>query len=139
MNSNFGAILYRFSGRAIMNPQYQIRPGRDSTADCLRISMWSGPGNPAAQQRRRLKTGASGTLVSRCWVGRIKLPGFSGGIASESHVFNDVSIFRSKFDRRNQTVLHQFGLDHEKLVVRHQGRDFRLTDVHGRVVDEIVA
>jgi hypothetical protein len=32
------------------------------------------------------------------------------------------------------TILHLLGLDHEKLTFRHAGRDFRLTDVHGRVV-----
>ncbi len=37
------------------------------------------------------------------------------------------------------TILHQLGLDHEKLVTRHQGRDFRLTDVSGRVVREVLA
>jgi hypothetical protein len=37
------------------------------------------------------------------------------------------------------TILHQLGLDHEKLTYRHAGRDFRLTDVHGRVVHEILS
>ncbi len=37
------------------------------------------------------------------------------------------------------TILHLFGLDHERLTYRHAGRDFRLTDVYGRVVDEILA
>jgi hypothetical protein len=37
------------------------------------------------------------------------------------------------------TVLHLLGLDHERLTYRYAGRDFRLTDVHGRVVQEIVA
>ncbi|MEZ6040386.1 MAG: DUF1501 domain-containing protein [Planctomycetaceae bacterium] len=37
------------------------------------------------------------------------------------------------------TILHQLGLDHERLTYRFQGRDFRLTDVHGRVVDDIIA
>jgi hypothetical protein len=36
------------------------------------------------------------------------------------------------------TILHQLGLDHERLTYRHAGRDFRLTDVHGRVVREIL-
>ncbi|MBA4067648.1 MAG: sulfatase [Isosphaera sp.] len=36
------------------------------------------------------------------------------------------------------TLLHQLGLDHTKLTYRYQGRDFRLTDVHGRVVKELV-
>jgi hypothetical protein len=37
------------------------------------------------------------------------------------------------------TLLHLLGLDHERLTYRHAGRDFRLTDVHGRVVHEILA
>jgi hypothetical protein len=37
------------------------------------------------------------------------------------------------------TVLHLLGLDHTKLTFRFQGRDFRLTDVHGHVVHEILA
>ena len=37
------------------------------------------------------------------------------------------------------TILHQLGADHTKLTYRYQGRDFRLTDVHGRVVREILA
>jgi hypothetical protein len=37
------------------------------------------------------------------------------------------------------TLLHLLGFDHERLVYRHQGRDYRLTDVFGRVVPELVA
>ncbi len=37
------------------------------------------------------------------------------------------------------TILHLLGLDHEKLTFRHAGRDFRLTDVAGKVVKEILA
>jgi len=36
------------------------------------------------------------------------------------------------------TILHLLGLNHERLTYRFQGRDFRLTDVHGRVVTEIL-
>jgi hypothetical protein len=36
------------------------------------------------------------------------------------------------------TMLHLMGIDHEKLTYKFQGRDFRLTDVHGRVVTKIV-
>ncbi len=39
----------------------------------------------------------------------------------------------------NATVLHLLGLDHEKLTYKYQGREFRLTDVHGRVVPELLA
>ena len=37
------------------------------------------------------------------------------------------------------TLLHLVGIDHERLTFRHAGRDFRLTDVSGRVVNEIIA
>src|SRR6185503_3097328 len=37
------------------------------------------------------------------------------------------------------TILHLLGFDHTKLTYRHAGRDFRLTDVHGEVVKEILA
>ena len=37
------------------------------------------------------------------------------------------------------TVLHQLGIDHKKLIYRFQGRDFRLTDVHGTVVSGVLA
>ena len=37
------------------------------------------------------------------------------------------------------TILHLLGFDHEKLTYRYQGRDFRLTDVHGNVVRDLLA
>ena len=37
------------------------------------------------------------------------------------------------------TVLWLLGLDHERLTYRYAGRDFRLTDVHGRVIHELIA
>ena len=37
------------------------------------------------------------------------------------------------------TILHCLGLDHERLTYRYQGRDFRLTDVHGHVVRGILS
>ena len=37
------------------------------------------------------------------------------------------------------TMLHLMGIDHERLTYRHSGRDYRLTDVHGEVVKEILA
>ena len=39
----------------------------------------------------------------------------------------------------NATILHQLGLDHERLTFRYQGRNFRLTDVHGHVVKPLLA
>jgi len=37
------------------------------------------------------------------------------------------------------TILHLLGRDHTRLTSRFQGRDFRLTDVHGRIVKQILA
>jgi arylsulfatase A-like enzyme len=39
----------------------------------------------------------------------------------------------------NATLLHLLGVDHERLTYRFQGRDYRLTDVHGRVVKDLLA
>ena len=39
----------------------------------------------------------------------------------------------------NATILHVLGLDHERLTYKFQGRQFRLTDVHGNVVNNILA
>ena len=37
------------------------------------------------------------------------------------------------------TMLHQLGFDHEKLTYRYSGRDFRLTDVHGEIIHDLLA
>jgi arylsulfatase A-like enzyme len=37
------------------------------------------------------------------------------------------------------TVLNQLGMDHEQLTYRYQGRYFRLTDIHGKVVHDILS
>lgn len=39
----------------------------------------------------------------------------------------------------NATIMHQLGIDHTRLTYRYQGRDFRLTDIHGEVVKGILA
>ena len=36
------------------------------------------------------------------------------------------------------TILHQLGVDHERLTFRHDGRDYRLTDVYGEVIKELI-
>ncbi|RUL82776.1 DUF1501 domain-containing protein [Tautonia sociabilis] len=37
------------------------------------------------------------------------------------------------------TILHLLGIDHQRLTFKYQGRSFRLTDVHGRVIDDLIA
>jgi hypothetical protein len=66
--------------------------------------------------------------------------GFKAGTA---HGATDELGFQSVQDKVHMhdlhaTVLHQLGLDHEKLTYRYAGRDFRLTDVHGHVVREVL-
>ena len=39
----------------------------------------------------------------------------------------------------NATIMHLLGVDHERLTFRYQGRDFRLTDIHGSIVKPVLA
>jgi len=64
-------------------------------------------------------------------------PGFSYGSTDEvgdTAVENPVHMHDL-----HATILHILGMDHEKLTHRHAGRDFRLTDIHGSVVHEILS
>ena len=63
--------------------------------------------------------------------------GFSYG-ATDEHGYEAVA-GRMHIHDWHATQLHLLGLDHEKLTYRHAGRDFRLTDVHGKVAQEILA
>jgi hypothetical protein len=64
-------------------------------------------------------------------------PGFSFGETDDlGHFAVDGKVHMHDL---HATILHQLGLDHEKLTFRHAGRDFRLTDVHGHVVREVLA
>ncbi len=51
------------------------------------------------------------------------------------------SVVENKVDIHDihATILHQLGVNHERLTFRHGGRDHRLTDVHGRVLNEILS
>lgn len=67
--------------------------------------------------------------------------GIKGGMVygkSDDHGF-DVAEKKVTVHDFQATILHQLGLNHEDLTYRHAGRDFRLTDVHGEVVHDILA
>ena len=64
-------------------------------------------------------------------------PGLTYG-ATDDLGFNVVENKLSVHDIQ-ATLLHLLGLDHEQLTFRYAGRDFRLTDVHGRVIQDILA
>ena len=39
----------------------------------------------------------------------------------------------------NATILHLMGVDHKQLTYKYQGRDFRLTDIHGELVNPVLS
>jgi len=63
-------------------------------------------------------------------------PGLSHG-ATDDYGYYSVDK-KVHFHDLHATMLHLLGLDHIKLTYKHAGRDFRLTDVHGEVVKEII-
>ncbi|MAT16857.1 MAG: sulfatase [Planctomyces sp.] len=67
--------------------------------------------------------------------------GFKGGMTfGETDDFgNKVVADAVDIHDIHATILHQFGLDHEALTFRHGGRDHRLTDVHGRILTELLS
>ena len=67
--------------------------------------------------------------------------GFKGGSAyGETDEFGNAAVVNPlTVHDLHATILHLMGLNHEKLTYRYGGRDHRLTDVHGRVVQEILA
>ncbi|TWT29563.1 hypothetical protein KOR34_51170 [Posidoniimonas corsicana] len=77
----------------------------------------------------------------RCFTGWIAGGGFKPGMtygASDDFGYNLASDGVHVHDL-NATLLHQLGIDHERLTFKHQGRRFRLTDVHGHVVRELLS
>jgi hypothetical protein len=67
--------------------------------------------------------------------------GFRGGMAygaTDEFGFRAVENRVSVHDL-HATLLHQLGFDHERLTYRYSGRDFRLTDIHGQVVSDLLA
>jgi hypothetical protein len=73
-----------------------------------------------------------------CWM--------AGGGAKGGMAYGETDDYGNTIVRDNvhfhdlhATILHLLGLDHTKLTYRHAGRDYRLTDVHGKVIKEVLA
>ena len=66
--------------------------------------------------------------------------GFKPGVAfGQTDEFGHLAIAgKVHMHDLHATILHQLGLDHQRLTFRYSGRDFRLTDVFGRVVGEVI-
>ncbi|MEX0671559.1 MAG: DUF1501 domain-containing protein [Pirellulales bacterium] len=67
--------------------------------------------------------------------------GFKGGMAYGTTDEMGMGVVENPLDIHDihATVLHQLGVDHKRLTFRFGGRDVRLTDVHGRVIDDLVS
>ena len=67
--------------------------------------------------------------------------GFAPGVTHGETCDHSYNVVRDPVSTHDlhATLLHQLGLDHERLTYRFQGRDFRLTDVHGDLVPGILA
>jgi uncharacterized protein (DUF1501 family) len=70
----------------------------------------------------------------------------AGGCVKQGTVYGATDDFGFKATEKpvhnhdlHATILHMMGLDHTKLTYRYSGRDFRLTDVAGNVIQEIIA
>jgi uncharacterized protein (DUF1501 family) len=77
----------------------------------------------------------------RCYSIWIAGAGIKGGIAyGETDEFS-YNVVRDPVHIHdlNATLLHLLGIDHTRLTYRHQGRDYRLTDVHGNVVQGVLS
>jgi hypothetical protein len=67
--------------------------------------------------------------------------GVKGGIVHGSSDEHGIAVAEDRVHVHDfhATILHQLGLNHEQLTFLHAGRDYRLTDVHGRVVKDVLA
>jgi hypothetical protein len=105
------------------------------------LIVWGGEfGRTAYSQGKLTATDYGRDHHGRCftmWLagGGIK-PGISHGM-TDDYCYNIVENPVHVHDL-NATMLHCLGIDHERLTFRFQGRDYRLTDVHGEVVREIL-
>jgi arylsulfatase A-like enzyme len=63
-------------------------------------------------------------------------PGVFGETDDFGYNINSLPVHVHDF---HATVMHLMGIDHEKFTFKHQGRRFRLTDVAGKVVNEIIS
>ena len=77
----------------------------------------------------------------RCFTVWLAGGGIKGGMSygrTDDYSYNVVENPVSVHDL-HATILHQLGIDHEQLTYRFQGRYYRLTDVHGQVVPDIIS
>jgi hypothetical protein len=106
------------------------------------LVLWAGEfGRTVYSQGQLTRTNYGRDHHPRCFTVWMAGGGIRPGIAygrTDDYSYNVVENPVDVHDL-HATLLHLLGFDHERLTYRHQGRDFRLTDVHGRVVRELLA
>ena len=108
---------------------------RDMLKDTLVI--WSGEfgRTPAVRRNDGRDHNATGYTVWMCGAG------VKGGLRYGATDDFGIAAVKNRMHVHDlhATTLHLLGLDHERLTYRYAGRDFRLTDVHGRVASDIIS
>jgi hypothetical protein len=106
------------------------------------LVIWGGEfGRTVYSQGQLTQTNYGRDHHGRCFTMWLAGGGIKGGITygeTDDHCYNVVRDPVHIHDF-NATLLRCLGIDHTKLTYRFQGRDFRLTDVHGNVVDQLLA
>ena len=105
------------------------------------LVVWGGEfGRTAYCQGKLSRTNYGRDHHPRCFPMWFAGAGIEGGQVigeTDDFSYNIVSDPYSVYDV-NATLLHMFGIDHERLTFRYQGRDFRLTDVEGQTIPGLV-
>lgn len=106
------------------------------------LVIWSGEFGRTSYCQGRLTAGDYGRdHHPRCFTAWVAGGGFRRGYshgATDDFSYNVASDPVSVHDLQ-ATILHQLGIDHKRLTYRYQGRDYRLTDVHGEVIRPLLA
>lgn len=102
------------------------------------LVIWGGEFGRTPMGENRAKTGRNHHIdaFTMWFAGGGIRPGMTLG-ASDELGFNAVED-RAHVHDIHATILHLLGMDHERFTFRFQGRDFRLTDVHGRVMHQML-
>src|SRR5207237_8628254 len=106
------------------------------------LVIWAGEfGRTAYSQGEITKTSFGRDHHPRCFTLWLAGGGIRGGVTfgeTDDFAYNIVKDGVHVHDL-HATILHCLGIDHTRLTFRYQGRDYRLTDVHGEVVKPILA
>lgn len=106
------------------------------------LVIWGGEFGRTAYCQGKLRGGNFGRdHHPRCYTMWMAGGGVRGGVShgeTDPYCYNIVDDAVHVHDL-NATILHLLGIDHERLTYKYQGRRFRLTDVHGEIVEPILA